>query len=382
MVQRRGPVPAKYRPSVFGGIMDEISDRERERRRKIGEASRKRWADPVWRAKISQKISDTMTELWKDPYHRQKKLAGLNNPVARKKMSEAAKEWWAKPGHKQKHSEKMERRWADPEWRARVIPKISEASSKSWQDPRYRQKVLDGLNDSIAREKMSEGGKKCWADPECRQRLLSALNDPVLRKKHIARMKKRWTDPEWRAKFIQKRRADMTKRWKDSKYRAQMSLQSKAFWEDTEYRVRMTEQIQQAANTSEEKARRSRQSKALWKDPEYREKVVRAAIAACHKTPNKLEVAMQALLDKVLPGEYRFVGNGEFILGDKNPDFLNVNGQKKLIEVYGDYWHRNDDPQDRIDLFQEFGFDTLVIWEHEIKDDLVKVAEKVLEFNG
>ena len=47
---------------------------------------------------------------------------------------------------------------------------------------------------------------------------------------------------------------------------------------------------------------------------------------------------------------------------------MNINGRKSLIELYGDYWHKNDNPQDRIDHFKQFGFDTLVIWEKELKD--------------
>ena len=68
------------------------------------------------------------------------------------------------------------------------------------------------------------------------------------------------------------------------------------------------------------------------------------------------------------------------ILSGKIPDFVNVNGKKKLIELYGDYWHRNDNPQDRINLFKKFGWDTLVVWEKELKDEIL-LKEKILEFN-
>lgn len=48
----------------------------------------------------------------------------------------------------------------------------------------------------------------------------------------------------------------------------------------------------------------------------------------------------------------------------KNPDFINETNQI-AVEVYGDYWHRNDDPQDLIDLYNEIGWDCVVIWEHD-----------------
>jgi len=87
-----------------------------------------------------------------------------------------------------------------------------------------------------------------------------------------------------------------------------------------------------------------------------------------HLKPNKPEIQLNGILQKLFPNEYKYVGDLSFILGGKNPDFMNVNGQKKLIELYGDYWHKDDNPQDRKDLFKQFGFDTLVVWEKELKD--------------
>lgn len=54
--------------------------------------------------------------------------------------------------------------------------------------------------------------------------------------------------------------------------------------------------------------------------------------------------------------------------------------KKKLIELFGDYWHKGEDPQDRINIFKKFGYDTLVIWESELKD-INKVKNKVIKFN-
>jgi G:T-mismatch repair DNA endonuclease (very short patch repair protein) len=38
-------------------------------------------------------------------------------------------------------------------------------------------------------------------------------------------------------------------------------------------------------------------------------------------------------------------------------------------------------PQDRIDAFKPFGFDTLVIWERELKD-IENVKNKIQEFHA
>ncbi len=104
--------------------------------------------------------------------------------------------------------------------------------------------------------------------------------------------------------------------------------------------------------------------KALWKTPEFIAKQIKAK----HATPNKAEKRLNLIIEKACPGKYRFVGDGSVIIGRINPDFLNINGRKKIIELYGDYWHKNANPQERITKFKDFGFDCLIIWEHELSD--------------
>jgi hypothetical protein len=131
-----------------------------------------------------------------------------------------------------------------------------------------------------------------------------------------------------------------------------------------------------------------------WKNPGYREKHEKMMLQKWQNTeyiekqiksreikPNKLELKFEQFLNNLYPGEWKYVGNFEFWLGGKNPDFMNVNGNKQLIELYGDYWHKGENPQERIDHFKKYGFDTLVIWEKELKD-MNKVEEKIIDFSG
>ena len=95
-----------------------------------------------------------------------------------------------------------------------------------------------------------------------------------------------------------------------------------------------------------------------WKKPEY----VRMIIKAQRKKPNQAEIMLYSILQGLLPNEYALNVKAEImVLGGKIPDFVNINGQKKLIELYGDYWHRNDNPQNRIDHFKKYEFNCLVI---------------------
>jgi hypothetical protein len=110
----------------------------------------------------------------------------------------------------------------------------------------------------------------------------------------------------------------------------------------------------------------------LANDPEFQ----RRRMIGLHAKPNKPEQIIDHLLQKMFPGEYKFVGNGEFFLKRLNPDFVNINGQKKIIEVFGEQYH---DPAKsarpvayhateagRIKTFAKFGFQTLIIWSQEI----------------
>lgn len=131
-------------------------------------------------------------------------------------------------------------------------------------------------------------------------------------------------------------------------------------------------------HTDEFKMNLSRNLKRRWQNPAYKNKVLKASMLGRFIHPNKPELLLLELLENNYPGEWKFVGDGQLIVGGLNPDFANVNGQKQFIEMWGDYWHRGEDPQDRIGLFKQYGFNTLVIWESELKEPnkvLIKIAE-------
>ena len=164
--------------------------------------------------------------------------------------------------------------------------------------------------------------------------------------------------------------------------------------------------IQRAAVTSPEFCQmRSRIQKEKSKDPEYIDKVLRKGgkMAWERKTPeekishikkmfmsaryernsgcmSKAEISMQKLLESVRLKNWKF--NGDFTgltISGKSPDFWD--GNKKVIELYGDYWHNGQNPQDRIDLFKQSGYECLIIWEHELKNDPICVLEKIIDFS-
>jgi len=103
-----------------------------------------------------------------------------------------------------------------------------------------------------------------------------------------------------------------------------------------------------------------------------------------HKTPNKCEQKLDYLLFSCLNDKYKFVGDGNFFVDCFNPDFINIKGQKKIIELYGNYWHELPKAKKRnikrIKTYKKYGYKTLVIWSEELKD-LEQVIAKIMEFD-
>lgn len=122
-----------------------------------------------------------------------------------------------------------------------------------------------------------------------------------------------------------------------------------------------------------------------WQDRKYVTKVMRARLKALSIKPNKPEKRLNNLLQKILPKEYKYVGDWKFVIGRYNPDFVNCNGQKKIIELYGDYWHNlpsyKKRDKRRLVTYKKYGYKTLIIWQRELKD-LGKVMKKILAFNS
>lgn len=95
--------------------------------------------------------------------------------------------------------------------------------------------------------------------------------------------------------------------------------------------------------------------------------------------PNKPEKVLIHLIDEMrLP--YKYVGDFKFWIDGKNPDFINTNSQKKIIEMYGKHWHDEEEMVKRKFLFAQYGYDTLFIWDNEL-ENIEGVKQKLLEFD-
>ena len=101
--------------------------------------------------------------------------------------------------------------------------------------------------------------------------------------------------------------------------------------------------------------------------------------------PNKLENYVNDILQSTSPNEWRY--NGDYSCGVSLagliPDFVNVNGQKAVIEVFGDVFHDEKEIYrmygeslswkrtefGRKAIFAQLGYKTIILWESKIKEE-------------
>ena len=133
---------------------------------------------------------------------------------------------------------------------------------------------------------------------------------------------------------------------------------------------RFSKETRDKMSVSNDRQRHSEIMKKHWQEPGYAKKVLRRRI------PSYPE---QVFID--LCKEFRYVGNGALVIGGKNPDFVCVSDDHKLVEIWSEHWHRGQDPQDRIKFFRDQGYECIIIKASELKCPS-QVMAKVKKFIG
>ena len=87
-----------------------------------------------------------------------------------------------------------------------------------------------------------------------------------------------------------------------------------------------------------------------------------------HRRPSTPEFVMAQLL----PPTIRYVGDGKLWCRmpngkRRNPDF-HVVGTNKVIELFGEWFHRHDDPRKFVAEYKKAGMRCLVLWEREVME--------------
>jgi hypothetical protein len=109
------------------------------------------------------------------------------------------------------------------------------------------------------------------------------------------------------------------------------------------------------------------------------------------RRPNKSEKLLDEIIQQHIPGEWSY--NGDYrkkvSIGGRIPDWVNINGQRKIIELFGVFFH---DPKISsfkikprktvrvtVQHYRKYGYQCLIIWDYELKSP-EKVIEKIRSF--
>lgn len=125
-------------------------------------------------------------------------------------------------------------------------------------------------------------------------------------------------------------------------------------------------------HTQETKDKLAEIKRKQWESEEY----IKNWVEGKNRYPNNLESLVYEILEKLYPNEWKYNGNFEegVMLAGMIPDFINVNGDKKVIEVFGDYWHSDEVIQGRWKrsefgrkaVYSQLGYECVVLWEDRI----------------
>ena len=269
----------------------------------------------------------------------------------------------------------------------------SESVKKSWGNPERRLKQTESLcrywdNNEQQKQRFSEIMKEQHKDKELRNKrvaklhideakringLIKSYERPDVIEKHKIAMLNRYKDPNER----EKTRQITINRYQNPLERAKTSETSKRMW----------------AENPEKRQALSQEMIIRWSNPEYKSRVVRNTAKAQHKSPNIPETIIIQVLDTYSPNEWDFIGGDSDIdIGGKRPDFKHKYNNW-IIEHFGDYHHTSKNKrikehqtyEGRVKFLSERGYNTLILWEHDVKSlpsiEIAKMIEKHFGIN-
>ena len=241
-------------------------------------------------------------------------------------------------------------RWADPEFRAKAVERNRINGRKAADITRGKRKS----EETIVR--MKEAARIRRQNPEYVAFCLHNLNTQKSYANRSKSIASKWkNDLNYREKVITaSRKADDKRR-----LTCLLHYSGEAGLLLRQKRSMLSRQLQ---GTPEYRAKMGAMIKALWQSPEFVAKQMKARGVK----PNKSEMWFQSVLDTNFPNEWKYVGDGQLIIGGKCPDFANINGKKTLIELFGSYWHKGENSQVKIDHYTKYGYKCLVIWDTEL----------------
>ena len=178
------------------------------------------------RPELYEKLSCIMVDRWANPEFKErvlpKVIAGLHSKESEEKKSFIMTEMYSKPEYKKLFSDSANRLWKDIDYRIKTVNALKIATQKpeykklkreqalsEWSDPDTREKILTAMSESITPELTAER----------RERFQSFHTDPILSQKRKDNHLKSVQTDEYRNNM----KRILKERWSDPKFREKMS---------------------------------------------------------------------------------------------------------------------------------------------------------------
>jgi very-short-patch-repair endonuclease len=243
----------------------------------------------------------------------------------------------------------------------------------------HRKLILTYLEEIDS--KMKNNHKIAIQNPEYRKKLSDSYNAELQSKIK----KERYKDPAFKAKMYQVMHNPVTKNKRILSYKKWLENGGK-------------EILKLACNKPERISKISAHSKMMWQNFKYSTNFPKN-----YKVNN---IEMNGLEYKIalILNQYNVAWNYEEIFPTKNgiliPDFR-IKDTNKIIECYGDFWHANpkvflnenqilrgvtkvkdvwNKDKHRQQVFQELGYEVLILWEQDINSNIENVKEEIRNF--
>ena len=280
------------------------------------------------------------------------------------------------------------------EWWDNITPEQAEHFIKAMQ--KWRSNLSPEEKNEIA-ERRSRGIKRRWKEDEewaeqqrikLRENIASISDEERKRRSEKCRLtlEKYWSNPKNKArhrKLIRSKTSVISATLKGKKkpprtkkHKVNISAAMRKVWADRKASGEDRTIAKKIAQTLRER---------LESDPELKGKLIKQFLEGARicggLKPNYAEKKLKLILDKNFPKEFKINVDGRVIIANKIPDFINVNGKKAIVELFGSYWHEPSEEASRKKLFSEYGFRTAIIWEKDLKNEnvVVKKVKKVLK---
>ncbi len=128
-----------------------------------------------------------------------------------------------------------------------------------------------------------------------------------------------------------------------------------------------------------------------WQDKEFRNAQIKKWIRGNRQKPNKKEQFLDNLIQSNFPKQFRLNVKGYKVINGKIPDWIDYNGQKKVILHNGLYWHlyklqkknpgltKEQVEEKEKEFYEKEEFKVLHIWEDEL-DNVDRLKRKIKKF--